>query len=71
MAKLRLFSVLAVVLLLPACAVLETTGSILDILAPDPVPVCEEGAAGVWWDGEQCVKLSDGTYDWRADEKAD
>jgi len=65
---MRAIILLAIVLLLPGCAALETTDAILDILSPDPVPVCEEGAAGVQWEGRQCVKLSDGSYGWITDE---
>jgi len=52
-------------LLLPGCAALETTAEILDILVPDPVPVCDQDSVGAVVDKEQCLKLSDGSYVWR------
>jgi len=58
--------VLASILLLPGCAALETTVEILDILVPDPVPVCDRDSVGVEVGGEQCLKLSDGSYVWRS-----
>lgn len=65
---MRLLALATLLMTLSSCATLETTGAILDILAPDPVPVCEEGAAGVRYEGRQCVKLSDGSYEWRAEK---
>jgi len=53
-------------LLLPGCAALETTAEILDILVPDPVPVCDQDSVGVVVEQEQCLKLSDGSYVWRS-----
>ena len=53
-------------LLLPGCAALETTVEILDILVPDPVPVCDQDSVGAVVGQEQCLKLSDGSYVWRS-----
>jgi hypothetical protein len=53
------------VLALSGCAVLDTTTEIIeDIIPEDPVPVCEQGTAGSQWDGQTCLKFSDGTYRW-------
>ena len=52
---------------LSGCAALDTTFDVLDTIFPDePTPVCDRDSAGVTVNGEQCVKLSDGTYRWRA-----
>ena len=53
-------------MVLPGCAALQTTAEIIDILVPDPVPVCDAESVGVEVGGDQCVKLSDGAYVWRA-----
>lgn len=50
--------------LLTGCATLETIGDIADILT-DPVPVCDRDSVGVTVEGRQCVKFSDGSYEWR------
>lgn len=61
MKKMALLAALS--LMLTGCAALEV---VYDAFYPDPTPVCEEGAAGVKWEGlGQCVKLSNGTYRWR------
>ena len=46
---------------LTSCAAL---GDIADILAPEPVPVCDASSVGAEHDGMQCLKLSDDTYRW-------
>ena len=58
-------------ILLAAVALATLTGcaatiAVLDILSPDPVPVCDSESVGVTVNGEQCVKFSDGTYVWRS-----
>jgi len=60
----RLLMIVALAAVLSSCAVLQTTGEILDILVPDPTPVCDSQSAGVTIDGQQCVKYSDGSYRW-------
>lgn len=63
---MRLLVMVTLVATLSGCAVLQTTGEILDILVPDePTPVCDSQSAGVTVDGLQCVKYSDGSYSWR------
>jgi hypothetical protein len=54
-------------LTLSGCAALDTTFAVLDVFFPDePTPVCDKDSVGVQVNGEQCVKLSDDTYRWRA-----
>lgn len=48
---------------LTGCAAL---GDIADIIAPEPVPVCDNESVGAKHDGMQCLKLSDDTYRWVA-----
>ena len=31
----------------------------------DPEPVCDCDTVGVEWKGRKCMKMSDGTYQWR------
>ena len=62
---IRLLVMVTLATTLSGCAALQTTGEILDILVPDPVPVCDSQSAGVTVDGQQCVKYSDGSYKWR------
>ena len=47
-----------------------TTLDILDILVPDPpipCPVCDATTVGVHFEGQTCIKFSDGSYRWVKD----
>ena len=57
--------VLLTVMFLAGCAALQTTSEILDVLYDDPEPVCDSESVGLEWKGEVCLKLSEGSYEWR------
>ena len=43
----------------------KTAMDIIEILEPaKPTPVCDRDSIGVRWNGCQCMKLSDGSYQW-------
>jgi len=56
-----LAGLLVVALTVSGCS---TVSGILDILSPDPVPVCDRDSTGVQLNGKTCVKFSDGSYRW-------
>lgn len=62
----RKWVALATMIFLSGCSTMQTAADILDILVPDPVPVCDKESIGVEVEGKQCIKLSDDTYVWRA-----
>lgn len=64
----KIVSVLLVLsLFMAGCSTLQTASDVLDILAPDPTPICDQDSTGVQVGGMQCIKFSDGTYSWKAE----
>lgn len=61
---IKTLGVVSMLAVLTGCA---ATIAVLDILCPDPVPVCDAESIGVTVGGDQCVKLSDGSYRWRTE----
>ncbi len=55
---------LAAMMFLTGCAALDTVGEILTVFE-DPEPVCDSESVGLKWKGDVCLKLSDGSYEWR------
>ena len=57
---------LAVIALLLVCGGCATALDVLDAIAgpDDPAPVCDKDSVGTHWQGKQCMKMSDGSYQW-------
>lgn len=66
MRKLLIGLVLATLCAASGCT---TATTLLDIFAPpEPTPVCDRDSAGVHYNGKQCMKMSDGSYQWKVAE---
>ena len=65
--KTLMFSCLIIAaMFVGGCTTIE---SILDIISPEPCPVCDSTTVGVHVNNQTCVKYDDGSYRWVPDSK--
>jgi len=62
---LKKIALIIVVLMLTGCAALDIATIILADPKPKPIsPVCSQETVGVSYQGETCLKWTDGKYRW-------